>query len=181
MKYFTQIFTIFIITLLFCQIRIKDQSIESLNNKLEYKKQILDSLNFKIDTLEKEYKCLKYIRNYEIEDNTTYLLSAIMFVESSNDDSAHNISEDAVGCLQIRKCMVDDVNRILKRQKSTQNFNYNDRWDRYKSIQMFKIYSKHYNLDTDEKIARSWNGGPNGMNNPLTVQYWEKVNDKLNS
>jgi|TARA_R110000822_G_scaffold74910_2_gene179965 soluble lytic murein transglycosylase-like protein len=183
MKYFTQIFTIFIITLLFCQIRIKDRSIENLNNKIKYNKQITDSLYLKIDTLKQEYKCLKYIINWDhnVNNITTNLLSAIIYVESSNNDSAINLSEDAVGCLQIRKCMVNDVNRILKRQRSTQRFIYSDRWDRYKSIQMFEIYREHYNLNTDEEIARSWNGGPNGMNNPLTVQYWDKVINKLNS
>ena len=109
------------------------------------------------------------------------LLSAIMFIESSYNDSAYRASEDAVGCLQIRKCMVDDVNRILKRQKSTLRFTYNSRWSRDSSIQMFEIYCDHYNLVTAEEIARCWNGGPRGINNPATVRYWEKVKDKINS
>ena len=71
------------------------------------------------------------------------ILSAIMFIESSYNDSAYRASEDAVGCLQIRKCMVDDVNRILKRQKSTLRFTYNSRWSRDSSIQMFEIYCDH--------------------------------------
>tara|TARA_R100000995_G_C3445832_1_gene105614 strand:+ start:221 stop:841 length:621 start_codon:yes stop_codon:yes gene_type:complete len=113
--------------------------------------------------------------------DTISLLNAIIFVESCNNDSAYRASEDAVGCLQIRKCMVDDVNRILKRQKSTLKFTYNSRWSRDSSIQMFKIYCDHYNLVTAEEIARCWNGGPRGINNPATVRYWEKVKDKINS
>ena len=109
------------------------------------------------------------------------ILSAIIFVESCNNDSAYRASEDAVGCLQIRKTMVNDVNRILKRKKSQLRFTYNDRWDRNKSIQMFEIYCDHYNLTTAEEIARCWNGGPRGINNPATVRYWEKVKDKINS
>ena len=109
------------------------------------------------------------------------ILSAIMFIESSYNDSAYRASEDAVGCLQIRKCMVDDVNRILKRQKSTLRFTYNSRWSRDSSIQMFEIYCNHYNLITAEEIARCWNGGPRGINNPATVGYWEKVKNKINS
>ena len=77
--------------------------------------------------------------------------------------------------------MVNDINRILKRQKSTLRFTYNDRWSRDKSIQMFKIYCKHYRLTTAEEIARCWNGGPRGINNPSTVGYWKKVKDKINS
>ena len=104
-----------------------------------------------------------------------------MFVESSYNDSAYHVGEDAVGCLQIRQCMVNDVNRILKRQKSTLSFTYNDRWSRDKSTQMFEIYCKHYNLTTNEEVARCWNGGPRGINNPATVGYWKKVKDKIDS
>ena len=109
------------------------------------------------------------------------ILLAIMFVESSYNDSAYVASEDAVGCLQIRKCMVNDVNRILKWQKSPLRFTYNSRWYRDSSIQMFEIYCDHYNLTTAEEIARCWNGGPRGINNPATVGYWEKVKDEINS
>ena len=69
---------------------------------------VIDSLQCEIDTLTWETE----IWDYNVEHNTTHLLSALMFVESGNNDSAHAIGEDAVGCLQIRKCMVDDVNRI---------------------------------------------------------------------
>ena len=109
------------------------------------------------------------------------ILLAIMFVESSYNDSAYVASEDAVGCLQIRKCMVDDVNRILRRQKSDLRFTYDDRWLRDKSIKMFEIYCDHYNLVTAEEIARCWNGGPRGIDNPATVGYWEKVKIEINS
>ena len=109
------------------------------------------------------------------------ILLAIMFIESSYNDSAYRADEDAVGCLQIRKCMVDDVNRILKRQKSLLRFTYNSRWYRDSSIQMFEIYCDHYNLVTAEEIARCWNGGPRGMDKPLTANYWKKVQENLDS
>ena len=122
-----------------------------------------------------------YYFKYKKEYDPKSLLNALIHVESSNNDSAYRASEDAVGCLQIRKTMVNDVNRILKRQKSTLRFTYNDRWSRNKSIQMFNIYCNYYNLTTAEEIARCWNGGPRGINNPATVRYWEKVKDKINS
>jgi len=102
-----------------------------------------------------------------------------MFVESSYNDSAYNSYEDAVGCLQIRKCMVNDVNRILRRQKSDLRFSYDDRWFRDRSIKMFDIYCKHYGLTTAEQIARCWNGGPRGMQNEMTAGYWKKVKNQL--
>tara|TARA_Y100000593_G_scaffold81634_1_gene152826 strand:+ start:919 stop:1449 length:531 start_codon:yes stop_codon:yes gene_type:complete len=122
-----------------------------------------------IDTIKNDYK------------DSLDILSAIIFVESCNNDSAYRANEDAVGCLQIRKCMVDDINRILKRRKSPLRFTYNSRWSRDSSIQMFEIYCNHYKLTTAEEIARCWNGGPRGINNPATVNYWEKVKDEINS
>ena len=124
-----------------------------------------------------QYQLFDYIVkpvNYMID-----VIDAIMEVESSNNDSAYNADEDAVGCMQIRKCMVDDVNRILKRNNISYRYSYNDRWSRSKSIQMFDIYCKHYRLNTAEKMARCWNGGPKGMQNNITVTYWNKVNNKL--
>jgi hypothetical protein len=102
-------------------------------------------------------------------------------VESRNNDSAHAIGEDAVGVLQIRKVMVDDVNRILKRKGINKTYTYNERWDRSKSIEMFHIFVDYYNLETDEEVARGWNGGPRGIDNPATEQYWLKVEDYLSS
>ena len=153
------------------QEEVKTQStIDSLQN-------VIDSLYHEIDTLQWENQ----IWDFNLSQNTTHLLSAMMFVESSYNDSAYHKGEDAVGCLQIRQCMVDDVNRILRRQKSTKRYSYHDRWLRYKSIEMFDVYCKHYKLTTAEEIARCWNGGPRGMNNPLTATYWRKVQKGLDS
>ena len=154
-----------------------ENDIEKLNKELEYKQFQIDSLFLEIDTLEWENQ----IWDFNISQNTTYLLSALMMVESSNNDSAYNASEDAVGCLQIRKCMVDDVNRILKRKKSTHRYTYSDRWNEQKSYEMFDIFCKYYGLDTAEEMARGWNGGPRGIDNPSTLNYWKKVKEEINS
>jgi len=154
-----------------------ENDIEDLNEQLEYKQFQIDSLKFEIDTLTWENQ----IWDFNLSQNTTHLLSAIIYVESSNNDSAYHKGEDAVGCLQIRKCMVKDVNRILKRQKSDLRFTYDDRWLRTKSIKMFEIYCKHYGLTTAEEISRCWNGGPRGMYNEVTANYWKKVKKNLDS
>ena len=107
------------------------------------------------------------------------LIKALIDVESSNNDNAYRSGEDAAGCLQIRRTMVRDVNRILKRQKSQIRFNFEDRWDRQKSIEMFNIYCNHYNLVTPEEKARCWNGGPQGLQKLSTKRYWEKVKKQL--
>jgi hypothetical protein len=152
-----------------------ERKIEILQDELDNKEILIDSLFHEIDTLTWEQE----IWDFNISKNRTHLLSAIMFVESSYNDSAYVASEDAVGCLQIRKCMVKDVNRILRRQKSNLKFTYNDRWSRSKSIKMFDIYCKHYGLTTAEEIARCWNGGPKGMENSITAKYWKKVENQL--
>ena len=98
-------------------------------------------------------------------------------VESNGNDKAHNLSEDAVGCLQIRPIMVREVNRILKRQGEDYRFKMKDRWDRERSLEMFWVWKDyHHPNSTNEVIARNWNGGPNGYKKKSTEKYWEKVN-----
>tara|TARA_R110001606_G_scaffold391772_1_gene560155 strand:+ start:198 stop:731 length:534 start_codon:yes stop_codon:yes gene_type:complete len=177
MRLFTAIFTFIVITFLFGSILNRIEIIEQLENQLKQNLYQIDSLKHEIDTLQWENQ----IWDFNTENNTVHLLSAIMSVESNYNDSAYHKGEDAVGCLQIRQCMVDDVNRILKRQKSHTRFTYDDRWLRHKSIKMFNIYCNHYNLTSAEEIARCWNGGPRGMNKPLTSNYWKKVQKDLDS
>jgi len=108
------------------------------------------------------------------------IVKALIQIESSGRDNAHNISEDAVGCLQIRPIMVREVNRILRKQGGTFRFGLEDRWDREKSLEMFHIWREHHHPDsTDEIIARNWNGGPKGYKKESTLQYWRKVKNKL--
>ena len=154
-----------------------EKTIEGMQKELDNQQFQIDSLKHEIDTLTWETE----IWDFNLSQNTTHLLSAIIHVESSNNDSAYRASEDAVGCLQIRKCMVNDVNRILRRQGKDLRFTYEDRWLRNKSIQMFDIYCKHYGLTTAEEIARCWNGGPRGMQNDMTAGYWKKVQKELDS
>ncbi len=170
--FFTTVIIMLIMTLYFTVNRASDK-IEQLQHEIDSNAVIIDSLKHEIDTLNWEQKIFYQNTNNEI-------ISAIMFVESSYNNFAYNPNEDAVGCLQIRRCMVDDINRILERKNSLLRFNYNDRWSRKKSIQMFEIYRKYYNLNTYEKIARCWNGGPNGIYKSTTADYWDRVKNKIN-
>tara|TARA_R100000734_G_C3319068_1_gene114186 strand:+ start:828 stop:1406 length:579 start_codon:yes stop_codon:yes gene_type:complete len=139
-----------------------------------------DSLKCVIDSLNTELKKFDIKYQYdEIKKDIKDIIDAIIFVESSDNDSAYRESEDAVGCLQIRQTMVNDINRILKRKGSNLRYTYNCRWDRTKSIEMFNIFIDHYNLTTAEEMARCWNGGPRGINNPYTLGYWNKVENEL--
>ena len=109
---------LFFILLIWATLGFKDSINKDRVNKELKHKNIIDSLDVHIDSLN---NIIDSLQN-EIWDNS--ILEALIYVESCNNDSAYRASEDAVGCLQIRKCMVDDVNRILKKQK----FTYNDRW-----------------------------------------------------
>ena len=162
-------FVVLSMTLLLLMQLDSENQIEEMHKELNNYENIIDSLYKEIDTLNNRLEI------YDFVDMETNMISALIFVESSGNDSAYNASEDAVGCLQIRKTMVDDVNRILKNKIYT----YSDRWNRTKSIEMLKIYCNHYNLNTPEHIARCWNGGPRGLAKPQTVNYWSRVKNKM--
>ncbi len=106
------------------------------------------------------------------------LMDAIEQVESGGDVNAVGEAGE-LGCMQIRKIYVDDVNRILGHDKYT----YGDRRDRAKSRKMTEIYIYHYAIGIVYKVddgllevmARIHNGGPNGYKKESTLAYWEKV------
>jgi hypothetical protein len=107
------------------------------------------------------------------------LLEAMIVVESNGNDSCigdRNLGRPSVGCLQIRPIMVREVNRILRKQKIKKKYTLNDRYSRKKSIEMFYIWRDyHHSEDSDEVIARCWNGGPKGWKKKSTKYYWIKV------
>ena len=107
------------------------------------------------------------------------LLEAIIVVESNGNDSCigdKNLGRPSVGCLQIRPIMVREVNRLLRKQKIKKKYTLNDRYCRKKSIEMFYIWRDyHHSEDSDEVIARCWNGGPKGWKKKSTNYYWAKV------
>ena len=107
------------------------------------------------------------------------LLEAMIVVESNGNDSCigdRNLGRPSVGCLQIRPIMVREVNRILRKQKIKKKYTLNDRYSRKKSIEMFYIWKDyHHSEDSDEVIARCWNGGPKGWKKKSTKYYWIKV------
>lgn len=138
---------------------------------------IIDSVTVRIDSLQNRYEIFDTKPDGEFID----IMNAIIIVESQGDPNAYHKGEDAVGLLQIRKCMVDDVNRILKRKGSIFKYTYLDRWDKQKSFEMFNIFCEYYNFDSAEEMARGWNGGPRGITKPSTEVYWSKVQNELSS
>ncbi len=119
------------------------------------------------------------------EDLTDYLLEALIQVESRGVEDAlgdRHLARPSVGVLQIRPIMVREVNRILKKHKVKKIYNLEDRYSREKSIEMFYIWqSFHHANDSNEVIARCWNGGSKGWKRKSTMHYWEKVQKEINN
>ena len=118
---FTKIFVILVFLFLLAKCLIKEEINCGLRDTIDNRHELIDSLYQQLDSLHKVIDTLQYekeIFDYNVAYDTE-ILSAIILVESSNNDSAYRANEDAVGCLQIRKTMVDDINRILRRKKIT--------------------------------------------------------------
>lgn len=114
---------------------------------------------------------------FEVECNWTDLAYAMAWVESRLDTTAYNEKEKAIGYLQIRPIFVRELNRKLGYTK----YSHEDARSKEGSLKMFEDYILINNLKSYEKVARTWNGGPNGMNKSSTVVYWNKVKNKLGS
>jgi hypothetical protein len=103
------------------------------------------------------------------------LISALIIVESSGNDLAIGDQGRAIGCLQIHKAVVLDVNRI-----TGSHYRHQDMTNRVQARAVCEAYLKHYGRGaTTEQLARRWNGGPTGDRKAATVAYWAKVQKEL--
>lgn len=98
---------------------------------------------------------------YEILDKWDIMAEAFIPVESSGNPLAVNRSSGACGILQFKKIMVDEVNRLLNLKLKTKDvtyYTYDDRFDRHKSVQMFKIVMMYKNKSGSlDRAMRIWN------------------------
>ena len=131
--------------------------------------------------LEENEKIIQITDTVKAVDSS--LIYALINVESrgkSNLLGDRHLREPSVGVLQIRPIMVREVNRILKIQGSKKRYKKKDRFSRQKSIEMFVIWRDfHHAGDSDEIIAKCWNGGPKGPKKIKTQHYWNKVQKEL--
>lgn len=111
------------------------------------------------------------------------ILEAMILVESNGDSMAvgdTHLRQPSIGVLQIRPIMVKEINRISKKEGLGKEFSLTDRYSKIKSIEMFNIWREYHHPDNNyEAIARTWNGGPNGLRNARTLHYWNKVSREL--
>ena len=108
--------------------------------------------------------------------NLTNLITALMIVESSNNDLAIGDQGRAIGCLQIHKAVVLDVNRI-----TGSHYRHQDMTNRVAARAVCQAYLTHYGKGkSTEEQARIWNAGPQGHKKKTATQaYWLKVQRNL--
>ena len=103
------------------------------------------------------------------------LISALIIVESSNNDLAVGDQGRAIGCLQIHRGVVLDVNRI-----TGSNYRHSEMTNRVAARAVCQAYLEHYGRGKSlEEQARIWNGGPQGHKKTVTLAYWRKIEAQL--
>ncbi len=125
-----------------------NDNISYLENVISNQKAVIDSLSVPI---------------IKKEDNWNTFIKALIYIESKNNDNAVNEYTDAVGCLQITKIYVDQL------QKWGYNYTYDDRYNRQKSIEMFNITNIILNPDKDLHFALVIHNGRASYNYHLAV------------
>ena len=111
----------------------------------------------------------------------TTLLAAILLVESSGNLNPPDGAMGEVGPLQVRECVVRDINRIMN-LKPPAAYTLRDMRNVLHAQTVFLLYTNHYATEkrlgrpvTDQDRARIWCGGPDGWKQPSTLPYWRKV------
>ncbi len=104
------------------------------------------------------------------------LISALIIVESSGNDMAIGDQGRAIGCLQIHRAVVLDVNRI-----TGSHYRHSEMTNRVQARAVCEAYLKHWGKGkTTEEQARIWNAGPQGHKKKTATQaYWLKVQRNL--
>lgn len=104
--------------------------------------------------------CTKAEANNNNDSIWNNVMDAIIQVESMGNAKAVDKSGTCVGILQMKKCLVDETNNILKRNKDERRYTYSDRYNPQKSKEMFVILQSHFNKEQNvERAIRSWNAG----------------------
>ena len=105
----------------------------------------------------------------ENEISILNIIEKIAFIESGFDISIINKKENAVGLLQIRQPVIDDVNHHFGKDYSLKEMH-----NPLKAITVMLLYQKIYKV-SDNELYMLWNGGPNYRNKNLSV-YKSKYN-----
>jgi hypothetical protein len=110
------------------------------------------------------------------------LLAALIAVESGGNDLARG-RHGELGALQVRPCVVADVNRV-----AGTHYRWAEMTNRWAALGVFRIYTGHYCTEarlgrpaTNQDMARVWHGGPSGWKRRKTVAYWKRVRARMSA
>jgi hypothetical protein len=110
------------------------------------------------------------------------LLAALIAVESGGNDLARG-RHGELGALQVRPCVVADVNRV-----AGTHYRWAEMTNRWAALGVFRIYTGHYCTEarlgrpaTNQDLARVWHGGPSGWKRRKTVAYWKRVRARMSA
>ncbi len=108
-------------------------------------------------------------------DHLARIMHAIEMVESMGNPLAVGKDGDR-GILQIRPILLLDYN-----QRTGKDLDTTDLYSPQVSREIFTFYAKRIGVKPEnyQKIARTWNGGINGMKKQSTLKYWKKVQKYL--
>ena len=105
------------------------------------------------------------------------LISALIIVESSGNDRAIGDQGRAIGCLQIHKAVVADVNKF-----TGSHYRHQDMTNRAQARAVCEAYLTHYVTEkrigrkpTIADFAKVWNSGPEGFKKTCSEKYAAKV------
>lgn len=114
------------------------------------------------------------------------IILLLINIESDGNTDAIGDNGEAVGCLQIHKCVVDDVNTFRARKGKMKLYTYDDRYSMRESIKIAWEYFTHY--VTKERLDRQplakdyalcWNQGPYWFKKEINESYLNKFNREL--
>jgi len=88
------------------------------------------------------------------ESDFIYEVSIIAHIESRYKLDAFNESENAVGLLQIRQTVIDDVNKFFNK-----NYTINEMYNPFVAVTVLNLYREMYRVPLKE-LHLLWNGGP---------------------
>ena len=109
--------------------------------------------------------------------NFLYILQLILICEGS--DIGDVGKADEVSRFQISPIALREVNYYLygddKREYyTTKMLKENEQAGQEVAFMYLLILYREYNCKTEEKLVRSYNGGPDGHREPSTLDYWHR-------
>lgn len=102
-------------------------------------------------------------------------IEAVIWKESRGNENSVGDNGKAVGVLQIHPIMVREANRILSIKNIDKEYTYDDRYNREKSIEIFKIVQDYHNKDHNiERALQIWNKNhPESYKTQIVEKYLE--------